>query len=489
MKKLIIIAFAFITTLSFGQNQVDAFRFSQVYWEGTARSMAMGNAFAAIGADVSAANMNPAGIAILKHSEFVMSPSIMMSNTSSDFNGSVNEGDNLSIMFSNFSYATGFQNLSGDLKALNFSFGYNRFNNFKHNYNIQGTNNAGSMLDYFMLEANGNSPDYLNSFTSYPAWDTWLIDQVDSGSLYYTNPLWAATDPNETPMYGETQTRIQQVKGGAGEYYFNGGFNYKDFLYFGATIGIQSFNYSYQLQHEENNFADPTDLNSFTYNENLKDEGSGVNFKAGIILSPVKFIRLGGTFQSPSYMTINDRFSTQVQSFWDTPDDNNNYNYSSPYDPNTNYYTYHLTTPMRLSGNLGIIVSKYALIGFDYEYVDYSTMRFSASDYMFQDENENIRSDFQSTSNIRAGLELNLGVLKLRGGYAMFGNPYTNSEFSKTQYSGGIGLTSNSVYVDFAYVHDINTFNYYMYNGYIDEPMPEMTVKSGIINMTLGFKF
>lgn len=487
MKKSILLIFITISSLIYGQNEVDAFRFSQVYWEGTARSMAMGNAFGAIGADVSSASMNPAGIGFLKHSEFVLSPSAMTSYTSSNFNGSIATNDHLSLMFSNLSYAVNINNLNSDLKAINFAVGYNRYNNFKHNYNINGVNNQGSMLDFFMLEANGNAPENLNNFTTYPAWDTWLIDQVDSNSLNYTNPLWQATPYGETPLYGETQTRIQQVKGGAGEYYINSAINYKDFLYFGATIGIQSFNYSYQLQHEETKFVDPIELNSFTYTENLKDNGSGINFKAGIIINPVKFIRIGGTFQSPSYMSIDDRFSTDVMSFWDTPDDNGNYNYESGSSQNS--YSYHLTTPLRLSGNLGLIISHYALIGFDYEYVDYSTMRLSASDYMFQDENANIIDQFQPAGNIRAGLEINLGVIKLRGGYAMFGNPYTDNKFEKTQYSGGIGITSNSVYVDFAYVQDINTYNNYLYNGYLSEPVPEMTVKSGIINMTLGFKF
>jgi len=486
MKKLILISFIFLSTFVYGQNEVDAFRFSQFYWEGTARSMAMGNAFSAIGADVSSANMNPAGIGLLKHSEFVISPSVLMSNTSSDFNGSTSAGDNLSMMFSNLSFATGFRDDANDLKAVNFSFGYNRYNNFKNNINIQGVNNKGSMLDYFMLEANGSTPEYLNSYTSYNAWNTWLISQVDSGSLDYTNELWYSASPN-APQYGETQSRIQQIKGGAGEYFLNGAINYKDFLYIGATLGLQSFNYSYKIQHEESNFLDPTDLNSFTYTENLRDEGSGVNFKAGIILVPVKFIRLGANFHSPTYMTINDRFSTVVQSFWDTADDYGNYNYSSESPQNS--YTYNLTTPMRVSGNLGLIISQYALIGFDYEYVDYSAMRMSASDYMFQDENENIQNNFQATNNIRAGAEINLGAIKLRGGYAMFGNPYTNKDFSKTQISGGIGITSNSMFFDIAYVHDVKKYSYYMYNGYVDEPVPEITVKNGILNMTLGFKF
>lgn len=133
MKKSILIMFIFLSTFVYGQNEVDAFRFSQFYWEGTARSMAMGNAFSAIGADVSSANMNPAGVAMLKHSEFVLSPSVMLSSTESNFAGSSTIGDNLSMMFSNFSFTSGIRSAGSDFKAVNFSVGYNRYNNYKHN--------------------------------------------------------------------------------------------------------------------------------------------------------------------------------------------------------------------------------------------------------------------------------------------------------------------------------------------------------------------
>ncbi len=487
MKKSIFILLILFSSVIYAQNEIDAFRFSQFYPEGTARSMSMGNAFGALGADVSTAVTNPAGIGLFKHSELVLSPSVMMSNTTANFNDTKTNSDHLSMMFSNASYVLGFRNSGSDLKALNFAMGYNRYNNFKHNYNIQGVNNKGSMLDYFMLSANGTSPENLNDFTTFRAWDTWLIDQVDSGSLYYTNPLWNVTGPDDVPQYGQTQTRIIQVKGGAGEYFINGAFNYKDVFFFGATVAFQNFNYSYNLQHTESGFVDSTDLNSFTYNEYLNDEGSGVNFKAGIIIKPVDFIRVGATFNSPSYMTIDDRFYTSISSHWSTPDNNGNYDYESSSAQND--YTYHLTTPMRLSGNLGIVISKYAVIGFDYEYVDYSSMRLSASDYMFTAENENIRQDFKSTYNLRGGAELNFGMIKLRGGYAYFGNPYKNQNFEKSQITAGIGISTKNVFVDFAYIMDLRKNDYYMYNGYTDEPIPKLTTNSNIVNVTFGIKF
>lgn len=46
------------------QGEVDALRFSREDLYGTARSMAMGGAFGALGGDLTGVNINPAGIAV-----------------------------------------------------------------------------------------------------------------------------------------------------------------------------------------------------------------------------------------------------------------------------------------------------------------------------------------------------------------------------------------------------------------------------------------
>lgn len=46
---------------AYAQNEIDALRFSYTGNGGTARSLAMGNAFGALGADLSSLYVNPAG--------------------------------------------------------------------------------------------------------------------------------------------------------------------------------------------------------------------------------------------------------------------------------------------------------------------------------------------------------------------------------------------------------------------------------------------
>lgn len=488
MKKIIIVSLLiFASFWGFSQNEVDAFRFSEAFYSGTARSMSMGGAFGALGADLSTASTNPAGIGVYRHSSMTFAPSINMSNTEASYSGSTVHNDKLSMMFNNAGVTFGVRDKDNQIKAVNFAFGYNRYNNFAQNENISGINNSGSMLDALMYEANGTHPDDLSSFTTYPAWDTWLLDTVP-GTLNYNNPLYWGLEGEETPKYGETQTKTSQIKGGAGETFFTGAINYNDFLYLGATVGIQSFSYTSMSVYTEENFQDWDDLNSFTYTENLTDNGTGVNFKFGFLLRPFDFLRLGGAVHTPTYFDIRDNYYTSVESHWNSPDANGYYDYqsSSP----SNDYNFHLLTPMRLIGNTGLIIGKHALVGFDYEYVDYSSMRLSANDYMFTDENQNIREQFQATHNFKGGLELRMGMMSLRGGYAYFGNPYANgNSYEKSQITGGIGFSSNNVFVDFAYIHDLHTYNVFLYNGYTDEPVPEITKTNGIVNVTMGLRF
>lgn len=61
MKNYIINALLLCSVFSFGQNINDAIRYSQTDLSGTSRFTAMSGAFGALGGDLSAVNLNPAG--------------------------------------------------------------------------------------------------------------------------------------------------------------------------------------------------------------------------------------------------------------------------------------------------------------------------------------------------------------------------------------------------------------------------------------------
>ena len=64
------------TAYANGQTAADAFLFSENNYEGTARTMAMGNAFTALGGDIGSATFNPAGTAVANYSQFSFTPGL-----------------------------------------------------------------------------------------------------------------------------------------------------------------------------------------------------------------------------------------------------------------------------------------------------------------------------------------------------------------------------------------------------------------------------
>src|ERR1700722_20659589 len=72
------------------QNADDALRYSQLTFGGTARYMAMGGAFSAVGGDMSTLTVNPAGVAVFTKNQLAFSPGFSYQSTSSMYNGQTN---------------------------------------------------------------------------------------------------------------------------------------------------------------------------------------------------------------------------------------------------------------------------------------------------------------------------------------------------------------------------------------------------------------
>ena len=67
------------------QNMWDAYRYSQQFNEGTARSVAMGNASVALGGAMGNISINPAASGVFRYHEFVVTPSLTTANSSVNY--------------------------------------------------------------------------------------------------------------------------------------------------------------------------------------------------------------------------------------------------------------------------------------------------------------------------------------------------------------------------------------------------------------------
>ena len=71
----------FATVCSYAQTAYDALLFSENNYEGTARTVAMGNAFTALGGDLGSVTVNPAGSAVAGYSQVTLTPSLTISTS------------------------------------------------------------------------------------------------------------------------------------------------------------------------------------------------------------------------------------------------------------------------------------------------------------------------------------------------------------------------------------------------------------------------
>lgn len=474
------------------QNETDALRYSQNFYGGTARSMAMGGAFGALGGDFSSMSLNPAGLGVYRSTEITFTPTLLYDNTSTDYIRSISEDNNYRFIVNNAGFVQ--SNLSGKDEGwigVNFAIGYNRLASFNRNTSMRRTmhvmdDRSSSLLDNFTYYANTTAGADLDQSLLDPyyeglAWETYMLE-VDA--LGFWNRPW-------DNYYGQSQQRRVMESGGIGEYTFSMGANYDNKLYIGGTFGIHRLRYSSQYDHTE---SDPTDtidfFQSFTFREFNDAKGSGYTFKAGLIYRPISMLRLGLAFHLPTFYSISETRHTDMRSSVDPQ-------YSIPVDymrSPTNELDYWLRTPWKAIGSAAVQLGSFALVSMDYEFMDYreANMDRRVTDYDLLSQNDSIRLAYKATHNIRAGAEMNLGPMYLRAGMAYYGSPFAkteaNADASVVTINGGIGFRSENMFFDLAYVNRISQYTYWLYIPG-DRYGANIKAYNHQVSATIGFRF
>jgi len=131
-------------------------------------------------------------------------------------------------------------------------------------------------------------------------------------------------------------------------------------------------------------------------------------------------------------------------------------------------------------------------------------MHFSASDAiglsskesLDSDMNNEIKSNYTSATNFRAGGEYRFTEQFLgRLGYAYRGSPYRDSDLNTQTISGGLGYRIGNMYIDATYQHFTQSYISRPYqidtNFWSGHNNPEASVTNTRHNayLTIGFKF
>jgi len=532
MKRNIFLIIAlFVSVYSFGQGEIDAYRISKNDLSGTARGQAMGGAFGALGGDATGIAINPAGIGIYRSSEILLNLGLTFNQTSALLNGTKTSKGNTPFSCDNFGYVGYFplEKQKGDY-SINFGFNYNRLKNFDRKYQVSGSGMGASLTDYIAditTRQNitrswwGNNSD--NQFFASDAphwlsilgWNTWLI-----------NPI--SDSPNETGYVsrfpnGKVDPRLYVSESGSiGAYDFTLGANLNNKVYVGGTIVYTDISYNAFVLYGED-FVNGV---SFNLSNDYSTQGSGVQLKVGVIGRPTDALRLGLSYQSPTWYDLTDSYSGTLEPV-NVRDDNNNVvgPVSTPkWDEENNvvnYYKYNFRTPDVWTLSAAYIIGQAAIISLDYEYKDYGKMKFSPrfmNDANFSNENQYIQEDFKGVSTIRAGFEYRFSPqFSGRLGSAWMQQPYSSQfknggievmtpgtipnytiDGSSLYLTGGVGFRfTPQFYMDLALVYRTQQDDLYFFSPTfyddgsrcVDSTPAKLKNNSFKTLLTMGYKF
>lgn len=533
MKKIVILAAIFATGMVVkSQNEEDALRYSMDRYTGTARSVALSGATGALGGDFSSIGINPAGIAVYRSSEFTFTPSLVYNSSNSNYYNVKSKDERVSVPFQQIGFVGSYRPLrevTSGLVSSHFSIGYTRTNSYTRKYKILGDNINHSLLDRFTFDANKNN--WVNCYNG-------LAYDNDFGLIYFHNDIGAYLNAYEYidadgiikfgPKSGINHSTWIDEKGNAGEFHFGGGVNISNKVMIGGILGINSLSHKRGMSHYEEVSGENQNswyhsqyyeynagfegLDKFTFEEDITTIGIGVNLKVGVIYKPINALRIGAAFHSPIFYSVDKEFSTSVKgNFFNVGISQSGLEYlfsPTPQRVSKQYeeISYYFRTPLKAIGSIAYVFGNRGLISVDYEFTNYSSMKFDTDnsdtyDIMYMDDiNNKISKTFKPTHNLRFGVEFRTSeIFTLRGGYALYQSPYKkdflSSDNKHQTYSLGFGYRMNNMFIDVAYMLRYEKFMYSLYN--LDDVyyLDIMTESADIINLnhqvavTLGWRF
>jgi hypothetical protein len=505
MKSRVVILVAilsFIFSLStFAQTPTDALRLSYLQQgNNTARSMGVGGALGALGADYAAIGVNPAGLASFRTSEFMLTAGYANIKTDSKLRdktivNNVISDTKTKFYLNNIGFVGSIRPKKGNWTTQNWSIGLNRNANFDASFYFKGAS-QGSIINRFQEKANSNRPDF-NQFEEDLA--------IEAGALYFypqndESRYDSDFDGHDSKAIDKSQQGI--TEGRLNEFTFAYAANYKEKVQIGASINVPYMSYYDNRLYEEDDIETLTDLGKIPsfkhleFRENYAATGRGVNAKFGIILKPIQQFRIGASLQTPTRFKLSESYNNIFSyTYWDQ----NLKEYTNKAESPDGAFDYVIRTPWRFTGSAAILAGKKGFLSADVEYINYAQMAFEYGvDYKGAevDDNSEIKVNYTSTVNVRLGAEATMDIFRFRAGIATLGLPtrVENSQYLKNAaktYTLGLGLRENRFYLDLAYqfIRTSDVYSPYRVSTDYEQPTIDRTKNSSQFIATMGFKF
>lgn len=495
MKKIILLAVIGLTTIKIQAQQAsDALRFAQDDIMGTARYRAMSGAFGALGGDLSALTVNPAGSAIFINNFASATLSNYNNKNKSNYFSTQTDAKDNSLDINQIGTVWVFNDAAANNKwsKVAVAINYEKTNNYDNSIFSQGYNPTNSVSNYFTSYANGIPENILknNTFESltyneqqaYLGYNAYLINPEDG------NKYSSAVNPNGN-YYQENRIESQ---GYNGKISFNLAAEYDKRYYFGANLNAHFTDFETTSSFYED-YADSPANNATTgvqasrFTNELYTYGSGFSFQLGAIAKVTNEFRVGLAYESPTWYSLNDELRQTLSV--NCPDcGTNGGNFYA--DPNAIlvYPTYRLQTPSKYTGSFAYIFGSSGLISLDYSLRDYSNAKFRPANE-FRQGNSEINSSLDLSNEVRVGAEYRIKQWSLRGGYRFEESPYKNSNTigDLNSFSTGLGYNFGDIKLDMAYTFAKRENNAAFFSQGLTDTANIKAIQN-TVTLTLGFE-
>lgn len=497
-KRPLIFACALLMAASAGAQSIyDAVNVTQKDLNGTARFVGMGGAMGALGGDISTIGTNPAGIGIFRSNDVMTSFGYSITGTESDYAGVKFENDKARWRFDNIGavISTKIGNVT-PLRYVNFGFNYHKTKSFYKNMTMSGLMGSVQMADgnwtpvsqvRYMAQQATDMGFYGNELASdeiyhnidagwlgIMGYQGWLTDAGGNGNIFYPYV------PSEADAYFHSQER-----GGIDQYDLNVAFNINDRFYLGFTVGLYDVDYSKYTFYDERYSSQGTDGTAYQEGYSLETfksiHGSGFDVKLGAIIRPFEYspLRIGLAVHTPIFYSLTYTTGALLTPDIYLTDDNtgeeflpdvvDTYSILGGRDMDRDF---NLQTPWLVNASLGYTVGNALALGAEYEYENYSAMKFKYPDgggEMSTETNE-AKNNLKAVHTLRLGAEYRpISAFAMRAGYNYSTAVYeegalkylptnaldTDTDFTNSQSMNtvtlGIGYRWSSFYMDLAY--------------------------------------
>lgn len=396
LKRISAVAFLSLGAMYYAQDASVIKNTAEIYsssdFGGTAKFNSMAGSMGALGGDLSAITINPAGTGVFISGDVSATLSVQNNKNNSNLFGSSFESSytntNLGQIGGVVSFDTG---NTSPWKFVNLAFNYSTKN----------------LENYVQTPGNSNISEavkYLNSSNA----------EVND-NLIYSGHAYDRTG---------TASNLNVSLGG----------NYENKIYLGAGLNFKSADFDqsdfFQLQLQN--------LGESAYYQKqytpYRESSNGFSASVGIIGKINNNIRLGVAVESPTFWNLTRTYTEYSD-------------YSNGVDYDIYDETRKLTTPMKLTLSGAVVASKNFAINVDYT-LGVTKPKYKVEGTPERQLNDYFSSDYKNTSDLRVGAEYRVAGLRLRGGYGLEASPFKNSSILAYNSTGTTGsYTLNSPYI------------------------------------------